>query len=112
MFTPDNPPAFPQPAEIDMKGAEGMTLLDWFAGTLRLTNEDLVQFSEADDQDLLQRFGTPEEIEQGFTHVSPGQPMPVANIELRAALEARGRAALRYFEAVAMLRERVRKGGA
>lgn len=85
---------------------EAASLRDYFAGTIQLTQSELSQFSDCDDQDLLQRFGTPEDIEQGFQHVSAGRSMPVLNILLRAKLESRGRAALRYLESDAMLAAR------
>ncbi len=108
-------PAFPHSSQpLDAQGNPmcgehsewGMTLRDYFAATLAPDARAMDALSDADDQDLLQRYGTEEEIEEGFRHVSPGKPMPVMNIVLRATLEARGRAALRLVEADAMLAAR------
>lgn len=48
--------------------------------------------------------------EEGFAFATPGKPMAFRSIELRAMLEARGRARLRYAEADAMLAQR-KEGG-
>lgn len=85
---------------------EGMTLRDWFAGQALVYPSELAWYSEADDQKLLERFGTAREIEEGFDLVLLGAPMQLRNIELRAKLKARGRAYLRYLEADAMIAER------
>lgn len=101
----------------------GMLLRDWFAAQVALDSRIVEDFSECDDNDLLERFGTEEEKAEGFTTVFPGatvesRPRTIAgfnehkgrqtfrNIELRMILEARGRARLRYNEADAMLQER------
>ena len=82
----------------------GMTLRDWFAATIG--HPDIGGVSQCDDQDLLERYGTPEEIDEGFRMVLPEQPMVLRNVLLRQKLEARARAELRYLEADAMLAER------
>ncbi len=103
-------PAFP--TLDDHEYWHGMFLREYLACHLHLTQPDLLlQFSEADDQDLLQSYGTPEEQEEGFQFVGRNQPTPVASIELRQKLEARGRARLRVIEADALLAE-LEKGGA
>ena len=84
----------------------GMTLRDYFAATLAPDVRAMDSLSDADDQDLLQSYGTEEEIAEGFRYVSPGKPMPVMNIVLRAKLESKGRAVLRLMEADAMLAAR------
>lgn len=104
----DGGPAFPNKDEFGNM-IPGMTLLDWFAGRCEIEMEELSQFSQCDDQDLLQRFGTTEEIEEGFRFVSSGETQFVSNILLRALLESRGRAALRYLEAEAMIAEKTRR---
>src|SRR6478609_2161533 len=112
-----NPTAFPHPSyrdtwtlepmdERQVPASNGMTLRDYFATHLTPDTQAMDALSDADDQDLLQTYGTPEEIEEGFSYISPGSPMTLWNIELRASLEARGRAKLRWLEADAMLSSR------
>ena len=106
-------PAFPTDNEKQNGTAsyhfEGITLRDWFAATIRYDKDLMEDISRCDDQDLVERFGTEEEKDEYFDCVFPGQPIPFKNIELRARLEARGRALIRYREADAMLAERSRE---
>ena len=123
-------PAFPRPAGHSgtpgrqNNEQDGMTLRDWFAGNLHLETEILESVSKCDDADLLERFGTEAEKEEGFTicfpgarnaeHNVAGRPefggdVPFRNIELRQQLEARARARLRLIEADAMLAAREAK---
>lgn len=81
----------------------GLTKREWFAGmAILIPITETQDVSRCDDQDLLERFGTEEEKERGFIPVS-GQKMFIWNIELRASLESRARAILRYAEADAMV---------
>ncbi len=112
----------PRSGDGEYYGNDGMSLRDWFAGQFQVPAEMDKSIGQADDADLLERFGTPEEREQGFRMVfgttSPqyrhhfanveviGQAMPTENAILRQKLEARMRSALRYIEADAMLAAR------
>ena len=129
MSTPrqDGGPAFPYAFEHDghanISGfAPGMSLRDWFAGNFQIPAEMDKSIDQADDGDLLERYGTAAEREQGFRMVfgstNPqfrhmfanvevsGNAMPLENILLRQKLEARVRAEMRYIEADAMLAAR------
>ena len=137
MSTPTNDggPAFPFGQVSELTGqpingffSPGMTLRDWFAGQFQISAEMDKSICEADDNDLLARYGTEAEREQGFQMVfgstSPqfrrmfanvevnGCAMPLENIVLRQKLEARVRAEMRYIEADAMLSARAQKEGA
>lgn len=132
----DGGPAFPVPTVFNPHSGEachtgqywdgnGMTLRDWLAGQPIVPNGHLEAVSNCDDADLLERYGTEEDKEQGFTPVfgvtNPayrhafaavevaGSAMPMQNILLRQRLEARARAEIRYEEADAMLAERAKK---
>lgn len=96
----DGGPAFPT-AERD-----GMTLRDWFAATIPYDRYLMEDISRCDDQDLVERFGTTEEKDEYFDFVFPSGSIPFKNIELRARLESRARAVIRYREADAMIAER------
>jgi hypothetical protein len=83
-----------------------MMLRDWFAGqAILMPVSETQDVSKCDDFGLLERFGTEDEKERGFLLVS-GNRQFIWNIELRATLEARARAMLRYAEADAMLAAR------
>ncbi len=84
-----------------------MSLRDFFAATIG--HPDIEGVNRCDDQDLLERYGTPDEIDEGFRCVLPEEPMVLANVLLRQKLEARARSELRFIEADAMLL--ARKGG-
>jgi hypothetical protein len=86
----------------------GMTLRDWFAGTIQYDKSIMEDVGACDDQDLLERYGTEAEKDEGFRLVLPNGPMPIMNIILRQKLESRARAELRYIEADAMLEARKR----
>ena len=99
-------PAFPTSLPDVEQGFEGMSLRDWFAATIQYDKDLMEDISRCDDQDLVERFGTEAEKDDYFDCVLPGAPIPFKNIELRARLEARARAVIRYREADAMLAER------
>jgi hypothetical protein len=117
MSKPDGGPAFPTRAIAYLTAGDdgstspvfsdlsGMSLRDYFACHVQ-PREETDDISRCDDQDLLEKYGTPEEIDEGFRLVLPEQSMYLRNITLRAALESRARAHLRYLEADAMLAER------
>ena len=97
-------PAFPTNYNSGQDTEDGMELRDWFAGTIG--HPDIEGVSQCDDQDLLERYGTEEEKEEGFIFAVPGYPIKFKSILLRQRLEAAARAELRYIEADAMLKER------
>lgn len=127
----DGGPAFPLAPVADPETGQfigphstGMSLRDWFAGTIGFKTDEIEIISKCDDDDLLDRFGTDKEKERGFQMCFPaarslertiagspeiGGEIPFYNIELRANLEARARAHLRYLESDAMLRAREAK---
>ena len=110
----DGGPAFPVVPTMEGAGQwgyayPGMTLRDWFAATIQYDKDIMEDISNCDDQDLIENFGLPEEKDEYFEFVCPGFPQKWKNIELRAKLEARARARIRYREADAMLVERARK---
>jgi len=80
-------------------------LRDWFAGQVMHDTRLAEDISQCDDSDLLDRFGTEDEKENGFLCVSRDR-QSFSNIELRLKLEARARARIRYNEADAMLKAR------
>lgn len=94
-------PAFP----VNIGDSSGMSLRVWFATFLTSDSHEIDAVSDCDDQDLLERFGTEEEKEEGFRFHIPNTPMLYRSIELRKTLEARARARLRLIEADAMLAE-------
>ena len=83
----------------------GMSLRDYFAGKVIADTSLAEDISQCDDSDLLERFGTEDEKENGFIPVFGGRQL-FSNIELRSKLEARARARIRYNEADAMLKAR------
>ena len=105
-------PAFPScnydSGAVPVLWGSGMSLRDWFAATIRYDRDIMEDISECDDQDLIENFGSPEEKDEYFEFVCPGFPQKWKNIELRAKLEARARARIRYREADAMLAERAK----
>lgn len=126
----DGGPAFPYRDDDDAGGFDqytGMSLRDWFAGQPIVPNGHLECIGQCDDSDLLERYGTEEEKEQGFRMVfgltNPqfrhtlaavevtGAAMPLANALLRQKLEARARAEMRFAEADAMLAARSKEAG-
>ncbi len=101
----------------------GMALIDYMATHIPLPLDVIEDIQKCDDTDLLDRFGTEEEKEHGFSPCNPsarnlahwvcgreelGGRMPFSNIELRLKLESRARAAIRYAEATAMMEERMK----
>lgn len=100
-------PAFPvtKHPEQQFPYAEGMSLRAWFATFLTSDSHEIDAVSDCDDQDLLERFGTEEEKDEGFRFHLPNTPMLYRSIELRKSLEARARARLRLIEADAMISE-------
>jgi hypothetical protein len=109
MKNPDGGSAYPDHIDlrnIDIEDYHGMTLRDWFAGTIKYDKELMENVSRCDDQDLIERFGLESEKDEYFEYVGPESDMPFKNIELRIKLEARARARLRYLEADAMIAER------
>jgi hypothetical protein len=107
------------PGEFDYQGKEsvyrvaesGMTIRDWFAATIQYSKDLMEDVSRCDDQDLIERFGIDSEKDEYFDFVSPERSMPFKNILLRAKLEARARACIRYAEADAMIAERDKPEG-
>lgn len=87
----------------------GMVLRDWFAATIQYDKSIMEDVGACDDQDLLERYGTEAEKDDGFRCVLPNGPMPIVNIILRQRLESRARAELRYIESDAMLEARKRR---
>ena len=104
-------PAFPTSLPDAEQGFDGMSLRDWFAATIQYNKDLTGDISRCDDQDLVERFGTESEKDEYFDCVLPGCPIPFKNIELRARLEARARAVIRYREADAMLAGRRKEPG-
>lgn len=101
-------PAFP--SEDDEQYLYGISVLDYFASqAMNLPISEIQDVSQCDDEDLLERFGTEKEKQIGFTPVSGGNPVPFKNIELRARLESRARAEIRYIEAEAMLDKKLER---
>jgi len=100
---PLNPFAFPTAGKDS-----GMTLRDYFAAQAMHT--PLVEFQEVarcSVADLLEHYGTEVEKDWGLVPTFGSEmPIPVRNIKLRAKLESRMRAHLRYIEADSMLARR------
>lgn len=101
----------------DVKPVGGLTVRAYVATHIAVPTSILTDLLSCDDKLLLERFGTEEEKEQGFTPVDNGgyrreagrmergQGIPLRNLELRHQLESRARAWFRAIEADALIAE-------
>ena len=118
MTAPNNGgPAFARPESryhgggLSEEGNAGISIRTAIAKDIYIAERELAQFSDADDQDLLQSFGTEAEQDFHFGFVAGSEPTLVANIVMRHKLEARGRAHLRCIEADSLIAELTKNGG-
>lgn len=86
----------PAQEDVDTRATQGMSLRDWFAGTIKITEDDFPDSTEANN--VVVGFNCPKDRTGDYRSTED----PIAWLKWVAALEAK----IRYIKADAMVAER------